>query len=103
MAEAKSIYAEAVISDLTGDTLEAAYQFEMLFESLSNIEELSTDDEFKTLEFNRLLAAAIDYYEDESNTIRQVETGFSVAVLKDKLNEYIYDQTLEDLEFVEEK
>jgi len=103
LTEAKSIFAEAVISDITGDTLEAAYQFEMLFESLLNIEELSEGDEFKTLEFNRLLAASIDYYEDESVTIGMVETGFSVAVLKDKLNEYIYGQTLEDLEYVEEK
>ena len=103
LSESKSIFAEAVISDMTGDTIEAAYQFEILFESLSSIEELSSEDEFKTLEFNRLLTAAIDYYEDESVTIRQIETGFSVAVLKDKLNEYIYDQTLEDLEFIEQK
>ena len=103
LAEAKTIFAEAIISDLTGDTLEAAYQFELLFESLSHIEELSSDDEFQTLEFNRILTAAIDYYEDESVTIGKVETGFSVAMLKDKLNEYIYDQTLEDLEYVEER
>ena len=63
LAEAKAIFAEAIISDLTGDTLEGAYQFEILFESLSHIEELSSDDEFQTLEFNRLLTAAIDYYE----------------------------------------
>ena len=37
ISEAKYIYAEAIISDLTGDTLEAAYQFELLFESLSSI------------------------------------------------------------------
>ena len=103
MAEAKAIYAEAVISDLTGDTLDAAYQFELLFEALANIEVLSKDDEFQTLEFNRILTAAIDYYEDESVTLSKVETGFSVALLKDKLNEYIYSQTLEDLEFVEER
>ena len=103
MAEAKTIFAEAIISDLTGDTLEGAYQFELLFESLSHIEELSSDDEFQTLEFNRLLTASIDYYEDESVTMGKVETGFSVAMLKDKLNEYIYDQTLEDLEYVEER
>ena len=103
LAEAKTIFAEAIISDLTGDTLEGAYQFELLFESLSHIEELSSDDEFQTLEFNRLLTAAIDYYEDESVTMGKVETGFSVAMLKDKLNEYIYDQTLEDLEYVEER
>ena len=103
MAEAKEILGEAVISDLTGDTLEAAYQFELLFGALANIEVLSNDDEFKTLEFNRILTAAIDYYEDESVTLAKVETGFSVALLKDKLNEYIYSQTLEDLEFVEER
>ena len=103
IAEAKTIYAEAIISDLTGDTLEAAYQFEMLFESLSHIDELSAHDEFQTLEFNRLLTAAIDYYEDEAVTMDKVETGFSVAVLKDKLDEYIYGQTLEDLEYVEER
>ena len=51
MAEAKTIFAEAIISDLTGDTLEAAYQFEMLFESLSHIDELSVRDEFQNLKF----------------------------------------------------
>ena len=68
-------------------SVQAAYQFELLFESLSNIDELSGSDEFQTLEFNRLLTAAIDYYEDESVTMDKVETGFSVAVLKDKLDE----------------
>ncbi len=103
MTEAKYIYAEAIISDLTGDTLDAAYQFEMLFESLANIEVLSQDDEFQTLEFNRILTAAIDYYEDEAVTIDKVETGLSVAVLRDKLNEYVYSQKLEELEYVEEQ
>ena len=64
MSEAKSIFMEAIISDLTGDTLEAAYQLELLFESLANMEVLSQDDEFQTLEFNRFVKAAIDYYED---------------------------------------
>jgi len=103
ISEAKSIIAEAIISDLTGDTLEAAYQFELLFEALANIEALSKDDEFQTLEFNRVLTAAIDYYEDEAITIDKVETGLSVAVLRDKLNEYVYSQKLEELEYVEER
>ena len=103
MSEAKLIYAEAIISDLTGDTLEAAYQFELLFGALENIEILSRDDEFQTLEFNRLLTASIDYYEDEAVTINQVETGLSVAVLRDKLNEYVYIQKLDELEYVEER
>ena len=86
LSESKTIFAEAIISDLTGDTLEAAYQFELLFESLSNIDDLNSSDEFKRLEFNRLLTAAIDYYEDEAVTLDKVETGFSVSVLKDKLD-----------------
>ena len=64
---------------------------------------LSKDDEFQTLEFNRVLTAAIDYYEDEAITIDKVETGLSVAVLRDKLNEYVYGQKLEELEYVEER
>ncbi len=105
MDEAKAIFSEAIISDLTGDTLEAMYQFDLLFESLSALDFLSKNgkDEFQKLEFNRILTATIDYYEDESNTIDKVETGLSVAVFRDKLNEYIYSQTLEDLEFVEER
>ena len=105
MEEAKAIFSEAIISDLTGDTLEAMYQFDLLFESLSGLDNISKnlEDEFQKLEFNRILTAAIDYYEDESNTIDKVETGLSVAVFRDKLNEYVYSQTLEDLEFVEEK
>ena len=103
MSEAKSIFAEAIISDLTGDTLEAAYQLELLFESLANMEVLSQDDEFQTLEFNRFIKAAIDYYEDEAVTIDKVETGLSAAVLRDKLNEYTYSQKLEELEYVEQK
>ena len=89
MDEAKTIFSEAIISDLTGDTLEAMYQFDLLFESLSALDVLSKNgnDEFQKLEFNRILTATIDYYEDESNTIDKVETGLSVAVFRDKLNE----------------
>ena len=48
--------------------------------SVGGIAELSSPkdsvtDEFQTLEFNSLLTAAIDYYEDESVTMDKVETG----------------------------
>ncbi len=100
--ETKQLFADAIISDMTGDTLEAAYHFEQLFESLEALKNMSYHDEFQYLEFNRLLTAAINYYENDAETIEGVETRLSVAVLRDKLNEYIYSQTLEDLEFVEE-
>ena len=62
MDEAKAIFSEAIISDLTGDTLEAMYQFDLLFESLSGLDNLnkSSNDEFQKLEFNRILTAAIE-------------------------------------------
>ncbi|MBC8213236.1 MAG: LysM peptidoglycan-binding domain-containing protein [Candidatus Marinimicrobia bacterium] len=102
LSEAKSLYAEAIIADITGDTLEASYQFELLFEALSELENISHEDEFQYLEFNRMLTASINYYEENTVTVDKVETGLSVALLRDKLNEYIYAQTLEELEYVEE-
>ena len=102
LTEAKTLYADAIISDMTGDTLEAAYLFEQLFEALSELKDVSIYDEFQYLEFNRMLTAAIQYYESDAETVDHVETTLSVAILRDKLNEYIYSQTLDDLEYVEE-
>ncbi len=102
MEEAKSLLAEAIISDMTGDTMNAAYQFELLFESLAGIEVQGSLDEFDYLDFNRLLTASINYYENDAETVDKIETGLSVALLRDRLNKYVYSQTLEDLEFVEE-
>ena len=96
--ESKILLAESIIADLTGDTIEAKYQFDLLFESLSNLDAFSTKDQFQELEMNRLLTASIDYYEKES----KIETGLSVSLLRDRLNKYVYSQTLEDLEYVEE-
>ena len=96
--ESKILLAESIIADLTGDTIEAKYQFDLLFESLSNLDAFTTKDQFQELEMNRLLTASIDYYEKES----EIETGLSVSLLRDRLNKYVYSQTLEDLEYVEE-
>ena len=98
MYESKILLAESIIADLTGDTIEAKYQFDLLFESLSNLDAFTTRDQFQELEMNRLLTASIDYYEKES----KIETGLSVSLLRDRLNKYVYSQTLEDLEYVEE-
>ena len=100
--ESKILLAESIISDLTGDTIEAKFQFDLLFESLSTLDAFKTKDEFQSLEMNRLLTASIDYYEKESITINKIETGLSVSLLKDRLNQYIYNQTIDDLEYVDE-
>ena len=51
MQETKQLFADAIIADLTGDTLEAAYHFEQLFESLEALKNISYNDEFQYLEF----------------------------------------------------
>ena len=100
--ESKILLAESIIADLTGDTIDAKFQFDLLFESLSNLDAFTTKDQFQELEMNRLLTASIDYYEKESITIDKIETGLSVSLLRDRLNQYIYHQTIDDLEYVDE-
>ena len=63
--ESKILLAESIIADLTGDTIEAKFQFDLLFEALSTLDAFKTKDEFQALEMNRLLTASIDYYEKE--------------------------------------
>jgi membrane-bound lytic murein transglycosylase D len=102
LSESKSIFAEAVLADMAGDTLEALYQFELLFEGLSDLRVVIMEDEYQYLEYNRILNASINYYEKDAETIDIVESGLSVSLLRDRLNEYIYSQTLDDLEYVDE-
>jgi len=100
--EAKTLLAEAVISDMSGDTLDALFKFEILFESLAGIKVEESNNEFYYLEYNKILNATITYFANNAETVNKIETGLSTALLKDKLNQYIYAQTLEDLEYVEE-
>ena len=100
--EAKTLLAEAVISDMSGDTLDALFKFEILFESLAGIKVEESNNEFYYLEYNKILNATITYFANNAETVNKIETGLSTALLKDRLNQYIYAQTLEDLEYVEE-
>ena len=102
MDEVKILLSESIISDHTADTLTAIFNFKLLFESLAQIDEMNDMDEFEELEYNKILKTAVDYYEKKALTINKIETGLSVALLRDKLDEYIYDQSLEELEFVDE-
>ena len=77
ISDVKEMFSEAIIADITGDTMSAGYQFELLFESLSDLEMLSLEDEFQNLEFNRLLTAAIEYYEKHTQSIDKSKSGLS--------------------------
>ena len=100
--ESKTLLAEAIVADMTGDTLNALFKFEILFESLAGIKIEENINEFYYMEYNKILDASINYYANKAETVNKIETGLSTALLKDKLNQYIYGQTLEELEYVEE-
>ena len=99
--EAHILLAKAIVSDYTGDTLRTIYDFKLLFESMAQIDEMNDMDEYEKIGYNKLLGAAVDHFE-KASTVNKSESGLSVALLRDKLDEYIYDQKLEDLEFVDE-
>lgn len=99
--EAHYLFAKAMISDHTGDTLRTIYNFKLLFESLAQVDEMNDMDEFEKIAYNKLLDTAVNHFE-KAATVNKAESGLSVALLRDKLDQYIYDQKLEDLEFVDE-
>ena len=100
--EAKLFYADAIISDLIGDTLDAMYQFDNVFKALAQLEQISETNELDILKYQQMLTAVIEYYDNKVLTIDHSKTGFSTAVFKEKLDNYIYSQNLEDLVNVEE-
>jgi len=99
--EAHHLFAKAMVSDHTGDTLATIYNFKLLFESMAQIDEMNDMDEFEKIIYNKLLGTGVDHFE-KASTVNKTESGLSVAILRDKLDQYIYDQKLEDLVFVDE-
>ena len=102
LTEAKMFYADAIIADLIGDTLDAMYQFDNAFKALTQLELISEKDELDLIKYQKVMTAIIEYYDNKALTIDKTKTGFSTAVFKDKLDEYIYNQSLDDLVVFEE-
>ena len=88
MQEAQLIFVEAIVADKSLDTLNAAFYFDLLFEAMSDIEQLPMIDEMQRLEFNRFLNASILFYENDSQTLEKIETSLTVSVLRDELSRY---------------
>tara|TARA_B100000941_G_scaffold274572_1_gene235814 strand:- start:668 stop:2563 length:1896 start_codon:yes stop_codon:yes gene_type:complete len=101
IAEAHFLFAKGMVADHTGDTLKTIFNFKLLFESLAQVDEMNEMDEFEKITYNKLLDTAVNYFE-KANTVNKAESGLSVALLRDKLDNFIYDQKLDDLEFVDE-
>ena len=103
LTESKLFYADAIMSDLRGDSLNALYYFDNLFKALAQLEEMSKNvPEIAQLEYQDMLSASIEYYDNKVTSIDHSQSGFSTAVFKDKLEDYIYSQSLDDMFDIEE-
>ena len=60
LSEAKIFYAEAIISDLISDTLNAMYGFDNVFKALVQLDEISENDELDKLKYQQMLTAVIE-------------------------------------------
>ncbi len=99
LSESKLFFAEAVLSDMNHDTLNALYYFENLFKSLAQLEKINSDAPgFVKRKYEDYYSLVIDYYENKTISIDYSETQFSIAVLKDKINDYFYLEGLDDLD-----
>ena len=100
--ECKIFFIDAIISDKTDDTLNTIYEFDNLFNGLAQLELISQTNEYDKQEFLQILNAAIQYYDEDALTVDHLSTGFSTALFQEKLDDYIYHQSLEDIINVEE-
>ena len=103
LSESKIFYAEAIIADMSNDSLNTLYYFDNLFKALTQLEEISKNiPEIARVKYQNLLSSVIEYYDKKVVSIDHSKTGFSTAVLKDKLEEYIYSQDLDDIIGIQE-
>jgi len=100
--ECKLFFIDAIISDKTDDTLNTIYEFDNLFNGLAQLEIISESNEYDKQEFLQILNAAIQYYDEDALTVDHLSTGFSTALFQEKLDDYIYNQSLDDIINVEE-
>ena len=104
LTESKLFYADAIMADLSHDTLNALYHFDNLFKGLAQLEDLSKNvPEIAKLKYKNILSAAIEYYDNKVISIDHTQSGFSTAVFKDKLEKYIFSETLDDIQGIEER
>ena len=101
--ESKLFYADAIISDLKGDTINTLYHFDNLFKALAQLEEISKNvPEIAKVKYQNILSASIEYYDNKVSSVDHAKSGLSTAVFKDKLEEYIYSQNLYEIIDIEE-
>ena len=64
--ESKLFYADAIISDLKGDTINTLYYFDNLFKALAQLEQISKNvPEIAKVKYQNILSASIEYYDNK--------------------------------------
>ena len=102
LSESKLLFADAVLADMNHDTLNALYYFDNLFESLAQLQKMNSDaPSFVKRKYEDYYSLVIEYYENKAVSIDYSQTQFSTAVLKDKINEYFYVESMDDLEDID--
>lgn len=94
LSDAKTFFAEAMIADHHGDTLEVLYLIDKIVELMTEAENLGEMSDDDLVEYGRFEKTLLHTYEHHFRTVDKIETPISTASLKEKLSEY-----LEPIEF----
>ncbi|MFQ6675405.1 MAG: LysM peptidoglycan-binding domain-containing protein [Fidelibacterota bacterium] len=94
LSDAKTLFAEAVIADHHGDTLEVLYLIDKIVELMTEAEQLGEMSDDDRMEYDRFEKTLLYTYEHHFRTVDKIETPISTASLKEQLSEY-----LEPIEF----
>lgn len=95
LADAKSLFSEAVIADFHGDTLEVIYLIDKIVELMMEAEQLGEMSEDDLEEYNRFESTFLHSYEYYFQTVDKLETPIAAASLKEEMSEFLESLEIE--------
>lgn len=95
LADAKSLFAEAVVADHHGDTLEVIYLIDKIVELMTEAEQLGDMSEDDREEYERFENTLLYSYEHFFRTVDEVETPIATASLKDEMSDFLESLEIE--------
>ena len=95
LADAKSLFAEAVIADHHGDTLEVIYLIDKIVELMTEAEQLGDMAEEDRAEYDRFEKTLLYSYEHHFETVDKVETPIATASLKEEMSQFLESLEIE--------
>ncbi|MFQ6673959.1 MAG: lytic transglycosylase domain-containing protein, partial [Fidelibacterota bacterium] len=89
LSDAKNLFAEAIIADHQGDTLEVLYSIDRIVELMTEAEQLGEMSDDDQEEYDRFENTLLYAYEHYFKTVDKLETPISTASLREELSEYL--------------